>query len=236
MSNMPIKGKKNSVTTSLSNSSIMPPKKKFKVPQSKPNSPLPTKAKKSMKLKCFGLPYPFRCELYTYEKNSNDDGYSYGGVKYIRGEFTDEVHELFDRANFTEVLTRREPHSKNRAMENPAGYRRTVFVRYPRSGESTPETRQEGLEAMKSFLMDSRFSTYPPKDIETVDMTNEDCYTPLDELLMDEDIEKIMKTDIPLDALNEDFYKEYEGFADVCWAGPNYSDWAKTLGFIKQEK
>jgi hypothetical protein len=209
------------------------PSKKFKVPASKVNSPTPTKQKKALKLTCYGWCKPLRFEVYLYEKSINEDGYTWGVQKYLKDEF-EQKHESLEHANFTRVLTRRVPFSSNVAMTGASGYRRVVFIRYPKGDEgSTKETRQEGLQAMKSFLMDPKFSDYPPKIIETEDLTNEDNYAPLDQFLMDDDIEELMKLDIPLEVLDGNFKEEYGGFADACWRGPNFSDWAKTLGFVK---
>jgi hypothetical protein len=229
--NQPNKTKKNSTKSVIITT---PPKKKFKAPVSKVNSPVPTKQKNNQpKLVCLGWSLPLRFELYMYEKSTSEDAYTYGMQKYLKGEFT-ELHEPIERANFVRVLTRRVPFSDDETMKNKNGYRRLVFVRYPPGDQgSTSETRQEGLNALKSFLMDKRFSEYPPNSVETEDLTDEGNYASLDNFLLNADIEELMRLDIPAEALDENFRAEYTGFAESCWTGPNFSPFAESLGFVR---
>jgi hypothetical protein len=232
-------GKKSTAPTLVvggENKENSPPKKKFKAPVAKVNSPVPTKQDNKPRLVCFGWSLPLRFELYMYEKSSSEDAYTFGIQKYLKGEYND-THDPLDRANFVRTLSRRIPFSDNEQMKTKNGYRRVVFLRYPRGDAgSTKETRQDGLRALKSFVSDTRFAEYPPGQIELVDKTNEDNYQSLDTILLDNDIEELMKLDIPSEVLNENFRDEYSGFAESCWNGPYYSDFARSLGFGVDEK
>ena len=177
---------------------------------------------------CLGYAKELGCEIYLMTRGSGD-AYYQGVVKYMKGEFPGQSHELFDECDFFKVCTRRMPRSSNETMTN-GGYRRVVLIRFPEGG-STTETRQQGMEALKSFLMDSRFSQYPPREIETSDQTDESKPPSLDDYFTDEDIKLLMEQLFNEELLTSDFADVFPTFAKHCWAGKNVSDWARSIGF-----
>ena len=62
-------------------------------------------------------------------------------------------------------------------------------------------------------------------------MTDDDNLPSLDSFFMDDDIKNIMEQDIAEEELNNKFVLNYPSFANRVYAGNNYSDWARTLGF-----
>ena len=68
-------------------------------------------------------------------------------LAWSRSEFTEVRHLEFDGANFTRQYWRRIPGTANEHLTNQKDvYWRKIQIRYPRGGESTGETRQQGLE------------------------------------------------------------------------------------------
>ena len=119
-----------------------------------------------------------------------------------------EVHESFDAANFTQTSLRRESGSNDAVAKSAENnYDRKLFLCYPASDESTPSTRAKGLEALKNFLQDARFSRYPPTLIETLDITNFESVspTPMDDYMMNSDIKDVVIHACEAGDLNEDF-------------------------------
>lgn len=200
-----------------------------------------TKSKPESILKVWAPPEPFYFEAYMYEKNAKEDGFIHGIRQYLKNSGTDDypVSETFDNANFTRLVSRRIPHSANLEMKSPNGYNRFVIIRQLGDPEnpsvavpSTVETRKEGLAALKSFLKDPRFSKYPVNDsLQTLDITADDSKMACDTWLMDSTIQEMMETDIDSDILTAGFVEEFPDVAKFCWAGPNFSDWARELGF-----
>lgn len=191
------------------------------------------KKKQVLTIKCINFGPPFTFELYYYEKNSTEDGFTNGIVKYIRGNEQD-VHEEFDNANFTQALQRRVALSADIVAKNPENnYDRKVFLRYPPDGESTPATRATGLLAMRSFLQDSRFSRYPPATIEMLDVTNFDSEKPaaMDEYIMNCDIQSLVVHDVQDTDLKSNFKAEFPECANCIWKSENVGDFGQSLGF-----
>ena len=200
----------------------------------KAKKPVPMRKKKTsltIYVINFGPPFPF--EIYFYEKNGSEDGYTNGITKYIRGNET-EVHESFDAANFTQALLRRESGSDDivaKSAEN--NYDRKLFLRYPASAESTPSTRATGLAATKSFLQDPRFSLYPPTLIDTLDITNFESVfpPPMDDYMMNSDIKDVVIHACEEDDLNEDFKDNYPECAKCIWRSRHFGEFGQSLGF-----
>ena len=204
-------------------------------PKKRKNAPLPMRIKqeKGPFLRVYSFGPEFSFEMYIIEKDSENDEYLKGISDYIESPpNTNEKHSLVDECNFYKKAYRRIPQSANEHLcGTKKGYWRSVILRYPKENESTPQTRQDGLNALSSFLKDSRFSKYPINNIITVDMTDEDNLPSLDTFLMDDDIKNIMEQDIDEEELNKEFVSKYPEFAKRIYAGNNYSDWARTLGF-----
>ena len=205
-------------------------------PKKKKNATLPVRIKQERgpfaRVYSFGEEFTF--ELYIIENDSENDGYVKGLVDYIEKteDKPDSNHPLFDECNFYARAHRRIPQSDNQYLRGiKKDFWRSAFLRYPKQGESTPETRQQGLIAISSFVKDPRYSKFPVKDITTVDMTDNEHLPSLDTFLLDEDIKKVVEQDIDEDELNENFVTNYPAFAKRIYSGNNYSDWARTLGF-----
>ena len=208
------------------------PKKEMTSPARKKKLAPPSRERPVPTLKVYAFPAPFTFEAYIYETNPHDDGFNNMITKYLRGEFAEVRHTEFDAANFTRQYWRRIPGTANEHLTNMKDvYWRKIQIRYPRGGESTGETRQEGLDAFKSFLMDRRFQYYPPEDIVLLDMTDEENYSSLDQFFMDRDIETVMKEDIPEQQLNPTFHQAFPEFATKCFGLEPYGDFARSLGF-----
>jgi hypothetical protein len=188
-------------------------------------------------LKVYGLPAPFSWELYLYESDCENDGYVHGLEQYLSNPEEGVIHDEVDDANFTQVVNRRIPGSRNEVLRNGKNnYFRKVIIRFVKDKDPSEETRQEGLDALKSFVMDSRFSRYPPTKVTTYDMTTITCRMALDKFIMDSVIKEFIQEDIPEDELDSTFVESYPDFAPFCWAGPSYSDFAKTIGFGAPEE
>ena len=181
---------------------------------------------------------PFTFEAYIFAKGNQynsdaDDGYMKGFIDYVDTNTPNEhVSEQLDQGNFTSFVYRRIPDTPNEHMvgiKNP--YWRGIIIRYPPESESTPETREQGLEQLKAFLMDGRFSQYPATNIITRDATDEDNYEPLDNYFMDWDIKSFLEEDVAEEDLNSTFYTTYQDFADKVWAGRFKSEFAYSIGF-----
>jgi hypothetical protein len=200
----------------------------------KAKKPVPMRKKKAsltIYVINFGPPFPF--EIYYFEKNSSEDGYTNGLTKYIRGNET-EVHESFDAANFTQTLLRRKSGSDDvvaKSVQN--NYDRKLFLRYPPSADSTPSTRATGLAAMKSFLQDSRFSLYPPTLIDTLDLTDFESVfpPPMDDYMMNSDIKEAVIHACEEDDLDEDFKENYPDCAKCIWHSVHCGEFGRSLGF-----
>jgi hypothetical protein len=179
----------------------------------------------------FGPPFSF--EIYFYEKNGSEDGFTNGVTKYMRGNEI-EVHESFDAANFTQALMRRESGTNDvvaKSAEN--NYDRKLFLRYPASAESTPSTRATGLAALKSFLQDARFSRYPPAQIDTLDITDYDAVfpPPMDNYMMNSDIKDVVIHACEPGDLDEDFKDNFPECAKCIWRSRHFGEFGKSLGF-----
>ena len=200
----------------------------------KANKMVPTRVKKQpLTIYALGFGDPFTFELYYFEKNGTEDGFTHGITKYMRGS-KEDVHELFDTANFTQVLSRRIPQSNDIVMKNAGNnYDRTLFLRYPPDGDSTAATRATGLMAMKAFLMDARFSRYPPTTIATVDVSDYDSKLPtsMDSFMMNADIQAVLLQDLDSSLLNESFKSDFPDHAKIIWSGANVGDFGRSLGF-----
>ena len=190
--------------------------------------------KNTLRLSVISFGEPFSFELYFYERSETDDGYTHGITKQIRGEGP-ATHDLFDSANFVQQLTRRIPGSDDVALKNSDGkYDRRLFLRYPPERESTAETRAAGLNALKAFLMHKTFSTYPASEIEVRDLTDIEgtvVATPMDNYMMNKDIQAAIIQDCKMDELNANFREQYPDTAERLWQSSHVGEFGRSLGF-----
>ena len=199
----------------------------------KANKPLPVMMakKNALRLSVISFGDPFAFELYFYERSETDDGYTYGITKQIRGEGP-ATHDLFDAANFVQQLTRRIPGSDDIAMKNSDGkYDRRLFLRYPSERVTTAETRAAGLNAMKALLMHKSFSTYPASDVEVRDLTDTAVATPMDNYMMNKDIQAAVLQALDETELDANFRENYPDIAERMWQSSNVGAFGRSLGF-----
>ena len=121
-------------------------------------------------------------------------------------------------------------------MTDNRDFWKQVIIRYPVDGantpiESTPETRRQGLEAIKMALMNPEYTRFPPEDIITMDTADPENPPPLDHFFLDNDIRDFMKEDIQETDLTTTFVQDFPDAASKCWSGHNVSAWARGLGF-----
>lgn len=220
-------------------------------PMRKKKSNVPLRGKSSEKtnyyppvLTVYAFPSPFAFEAYIYSRgnqfNNDEDDVYLKKFEICMNPNPDDPNQqpcpYLDEANFVKIVYRRKPNSDNDhlvGVKKP--YWRQIMIRYPKEGDSTPETRQEGLEVLKKFMTDPDHTNYPPNEIVLRDATDEDNYMPLDHFFLDWDIKKFMVEDIPEEDMNNEFYEKFRDFADKCWAGKFKSEFAYKLGFPKEE-
>ena len=208
-----------------------PPAKKGSPGKKTAFSP-PAKKKGGMKISVHRFKDPISIECYIFQKSGNKDGYLHGLRKYVKNEFGNTKHEALENLGWLNVYLRRVPYSSNEVLRDSDDYMRSVIVRYPPDRISTPQTRKDCMEALKSFFADERFSNYPSHNIETIDETDEDHPEPLDKYFMDEQIKEFLIAEIPPEELNREFASTYNEFAPYCWSSDNVSQWAREiLGF-----
>jgi hypothetical protein len=178
-------------------------------------------------LTAYGVHPILGTEIYLFTVGQND------GFLKIFGDYTKGTMACssLEKGNFTSLFNRRVPVSDNTIMLGQKGFWRKVIVRHPVDGISTPETRAEGLAILKKCFLTTDFTKFPPQDIETMDATDVDNPKALDMFLLDNDIVDIIKEQIDMDDLNDDFYTDYYDCAKLIWSGTNYPAFALSLGF-----
>jgi hypothetical protein len=215
-----------------------PYKKPSSPPRKKKSTPTPKKVKKigaEPILTVTRFSDPFTFEMYIYSSKPGNDGYLNGLQVALAGTRSDgtvvpPVPALVE-GNFHSVPYRRLPNTPNEHAMGGNGFWRYVVLRYPTQGESTPETRQEGLALLSTFLKDPEHTRFPPNNITLIDETDEENPPALDHYFFDDTIQEIMNEDIDETILNGNFYAGYNDFARKCWAYPFVSVWARSLGF-----
>lgn len=207
-------------------------------PRKLKQSPTPKKNKKvggEPTLTVIRFMDPLSLELFIYEKNIGSDGYLNGLQVALGGIGPDgnvvPPSPLLVEGNFHSVPYRRKPNTASEHALSANGFWRCNILRYPPEGESTNETRQEGLRLLSTFLKDKAHTKYPPANITLIDATDEENPPSLDHYLFDETIQEVMTEDIDETILNGNFYSGYHDFAIKCWAYPFNSVWARSLGF-----
>lgn len=178
----------------------------------------------------------FDVEIYWLEKREGNDGYLYGVDQVLNGSkvctyltdkgFYDLVPRRIQRDIKDEILVNTEGKGK--------GTWRKLILRYcPDNGGTTAESRAEGLQVLKRFFMDENFSDYPPKEIETKDVTPVPPAQPhsMDMFLRDREIKAIMNQDLDAAVLDHTFYEKYSDFALFCWSVATDNAFANSLGF-----
>jgi hypothetical protein len=204
------------------------PKKKGQVPnmrqklENKKQKPVPT-------LRVYGFEDPFCVEAYEYTLSDTKPGFINKYRLWAKGELT---VESLTAANFNNTKVQRDKSKPgNEPLLDGEGYSRVWMVRYPPGGESTEDTRKEGLEILKTFFMSKIATDYPPKTIKLIDATT-DVPNVLDKFFLDIDIEEILKGSFEITELEEEFYVNYPVSASMIYSENEPSVYAKeNLGF-----
>jgi len=148
---------------------------------------------------------------------------------------TGQRHPRLDHGGFTRMYCRRVPNSQNRAMHQTRGHHpywrkilgRNISIVYDGNpGNSSIETRRDGLEILRDFYADINWNPNQPDDgWITEDITGETPYMmlPLCRSLMDSDIDEILHMQYNNEVLNIDFFSMYTDFALMLWNTIFYS-------------
>lgn len=180
-------------------------------------------------LTCYGFAEELPIEAYIFCKDDNHDAFCNGFKCFADGKIESEA---LSQANFTCYKPRRVPQSKNEIMkQGTTSYWRIVMVRHVPDGTSTKESRVDGLRILKTFLMSTSNTDFPPTDITTMDCTNVEDKHSLDSFFIDKDIVEIIKNEFDEEDMNKEFFMKYSTFAKKLWSGPHYNDFARELGF-----
>ena len=211
------------------------PKRKVKL---EPGASRAQRARRSPTLTVHAFKEPLTFEAYIYEASPGNDGFVASFQKVMDGS---DRCDYLTEANFTKFVWRRDPNhsndpnSENTILHNTStakkDFWRGIMIRYPNNEGSSPETREEGLQVLKSFLMDPQFTDYPPSDIETMDATNMEDPPALDEYFLDHGIKAFLTEDLEESDFDPGFYDRYTEFAQKCWSHSKPSKWALKLGF-----
>jgi hypothetical protein len=204
------------------------PKKKGQVPNMRQK--LENKKQKSVPtLRVYGFEDPFCVEAYEYTLSDTKPGFINKYRLWAKGELT---VESLTAANFNNTKVQRDKSKPgNEPLLDGEGYSRVWMVRYPPGGESTEDTRKEGLEILKTFFMSKIATDYPPKTIKLIDATT-DVPNVLDKFFLDIDIEEILKGSFEITELEEEFYVNYPVSASMIYSENEPSVYAKeNLGF-----
>ena len=188
-----------------------------------------TPGKTNPSLSCYATHPSFPLEIYLYTVNAENDGFMNTYKKYTKGEIR---CDSLTAVNFTDVKFRRTPLSDNVMMFDGKGFWCSVIIRTLTSGNSTAETRAEGLAVLKDFFLDRNYTDYPPAGIDCLDASDPSNPRPLDHFLQDRDIVSFIEEHVDESDLNMDFYNNFEACAEKMWTAPNYPAYARsTLGF-----
>ena len=173
----------------------------------KKGKPVPT-------IRVYGFEEPLGIEAYEYTLSDTKPGFIHKYRLWAKGEL--EVEEL-TAANFNGLKNQRDKsRTDNEPLLDDEGYSRVWMVRYPPGGESTEETRNEGLEILKTFFMSRIATNYPPNAIVLVNTVVE-VPNVLDKFFLDSDVEKIIKSSFDITELEQEFYENYTVAAGMIY-------------------
>ena len=113
--------------------------------------------------------------MYIYSSRPGSDGFMNEIQVCLAGVRSDGTvvppSDVLTAGNIHSVAARRLPNTANghAVNGNGNGFWRYVILRYPPQGDSTPETRQEGLACLNTFFKDPMHSRFPPAHITLID-------------------------------------------------------------------
>ena len=170
-------------------------------------------------LTVWGFP-PLCIEAYAYRKGTDRDGYGNHYRKCVDGD--EECKEL-DDAGFSQYFTRRISKLQNVPLVGADEWACFIYVRWvPGMNPSTAQTREEGLSFFRKYLMDPRYSRYPPNDILTMDLTNVNEPLGMDNFFLDEHILLFIKDLFQPSIANEDFFRDHNNIAKLFFSSAPY--------------
>lgn len=172
-------------------------------------------------------------ELATYsKKNDTQDGYLHSLKQCTRG-FIECAK--FSEAEVYTYVARRIPFGPNDAMLNPPEHKfeRIVFLRYAPEMQSTKESREQLFCCMLALISDPKHAKYPAKNVGKKEIIPaEGEFLALDQFLMDDTIEDLVRERVDPSDLNTDFQSRFGDLSKCIYAGNHASVFAKTeLGF-----
>ena len=165
-------------------------------------------------------------ELYWYSVGNPSsgwrDGYTFPIRRHIDSDRIEDQIPTMDTIGIKGYFAHRISYDINEALLGNNGHGLFWLFRIvPGEAPSTEVTRREGLNHMRNFFMDSRYSKYPPSSMTTEDIT--DYATSLDHLVMDRDVINIINFIFDKDILNENFAKNFPDHACLVFGGPRYT-------------
>ena len=192
-----------------------PFKKKKIGPQSSKQNKQKISSTYVLKVQGFGNDLPYEMYMYT---QGEKDAYANHYRQFVNQEMECEA---LTQAGFFAYFNRRSSVTTNVEMRTEEGYPRIVIMRQiPDSSASTSSTRTEGLEILRAFFTNPSYSTYPPRDITVIDVTNNEAPESMDHFIMNEDILSMMRELLDDDVLDENFYQNHAGIARAFFSGP----------------
>jgi hypothetical protein len=199
--------------TPVSKARIMKPAspKKVKYAPSMKDNLIKKKQKPILMISVLGFQDPLYIEVYKYTLTENKAGFINNFRKWSRGKL---ICNSLTEANFIGMKLQHDFNNNgNQHLLYDNDSARFWMIRYPPQNVSTAVTRKEGLHVLKTFLMSTQATNYPPGSI-NVDITKE---TPavMEKIFLDEDIEEIVKALLHIDKLNNRFYCKYTELAQT---------------------
>lgn len=168
-------------------------------------------------------------EIMLYCTSPDNDGYMGAVMQWSEGTIT---CPYLREARFMRCVSRRQPDTSNLIMKNrKKNFWRKLIVAIPLGDGSTEDGRLERALVYKRFLMDDRFTRYPPAEIAIVDATDDGNRQSMDRFMTDTDIEETARSILPEEILNDSFYETYPDVARAMYSGQHYGRFALSLGF-----
>ena len=178
----------------------------------------------TFEIRAFSFP-PFGVECFDYSKvngHQRAEGYTIPFRRCMESESTeDNIPALIDAGFFAASFQRENIFVDDRKHGNDNWPRYWMIREVPGGNQSSVETRREGMEILKSFFMDPRNTSYPPKSIECMDHTSERP-SAMQHFFLDRDVLRILARIIDDEYHNPLFSSRFPEHALVAFPGPTY--------------
>ena len=143
----------------------------------------------------------------------------------------ESIPALVEAGFFAAIYQRVNIHINARQNGNDNWPRYWMVREVPGGTISTAESRREGMQILKSFFMDSRFTKYPPQSIEISDQTLPQPM-PMQHYFLDRDIIRVLEHVVDPEVFNSNFFRNFPECAALAFPGPIFPNEAVTaLGF-----